>query len=1148
MKKNRVIIGSLILSALLISGCKDHKKKTNKPDNTTNTYTQEQGGTITLGTDIVITGAPSGLGASAKAADNTKLTEVDGNITQAKELTFVNLNKDTEIELTLKINEISKSILKSESGSATIGTYVIAQYINNSWKEIGYLYPSTATELKAKITLAQNTAGTMVVAVREKAEPLAITSGNPSTGFTPAGNLISEAIRTGTSVDAALYPSFNILGDKSIDFHWTDAFIGVLYKFTDNKVVIGEISGKDLEAFIVDRSKKYFNVDFQANNLEYRIAFNSDGSVKSKEILLNGSALEADKTYTIALDAYNFSNNKYGTITGFTKKSESELTQKELLSNYIKGLKVFPQLDGKNSSVTKEVLATDTIIASANSRTEYTEAGILMSEALRVEGGLDIMLFPSSSINVNAKGNFNKDMSDDNLNTFIDTLYSYTSNKVVKGTISGANLKTFIGERAGFKFNLDLQGGRLTYDVTFDSTGTIKTSVIKIDGIEIDDAKTYTLGIDSYQYSKYKSYNNFSNIFTEQETLGSEKELLRSYLKKGKEMLDFTAFDSTVIKEAGEIITGKKIYDIQGTAFNSPLAGDVVSGVSGVVTAVDVSGTNGSGGITGFYLQDPTGDGNNKTSDAIFVKYVNKNSNSEIKVGDIVTLNGTVEEYMSQANGLGQTQLIDVTNLKVVSSGNALPAPIVLGKDRMIPQDGISSYEGDLNTKSSLNLADGIDFYESIEGMLVKLENPIVTGVKHKYKDIYVMAQNNYDTDLKTDMGGLVIKKGDFNPEIIHIQGDTIFGDDSLTTFSPTKTEATGDVYNGDIQGIIKYDTSTYGGYFLINTKALPSFTKSGNVKEITSLTSDNNSVTIGSYNVENLYSTDEKIPDIAKSIVTNLKTPDILGLIEIQDHDGQNDGKDTGTQAEPTLTALIDEITKINPDIKYDWVNIDPEAGKDGGAPGGNIRVAFIYNTDKIEFNKYGNAGATDAGSVNADGTLNMNPVRINPTDEAFTNSRKSLAAQFTHKGTGEKITVIANHFNSKRGDSSLWGNKQPITLGSEVQRKKMATQVNNFIKDLYATGEKIVVLGDFNAFYFEEPLNITKGNEMVNLIEEKLNLDERYTYNYQGNSQTLDHMLISKNISIDNTTIDVVHINADFLDQISDHDPIVTKINLSK
>ena len=59
-----------------------------------------------------------------------------------------------------------------------------------------------------------------------------------------------------------------------------------------------------------------------------------------------------------------------------------------------------------------------------------------------------------------------------------------------------------------------------------------------------------------------------------------------------------------------------------------------------------------------------------------------------------------------------------------------------------------------------------------------------------------------------------------------------------------------------------------------------------------------------------------------------------------------------------------------------------------------------------------------------------------------------------------------------------------------------------------------------------------------------------DRYTYIFQGNSQVLDHILVSNNL-VRQTKIDILHINADFTDmagRASDHDPVMVQIDLSE
>jgi predicted extracellular nuclease len=58
------------------------------------------------------------------------------------------------------------------------------------------------------------------------------------------------------------------------------------------------------------------------------------------------------------------------------------------------------------------------------------------------------------------------------------------------------------------------------------------------------------------------------------------------------------------------------------------------------------------------------------------------------------------------------------------------------------------------------------------------------------------------------------------------------------------------------------------------------------------------------------------------------------------------------------------------------------------------------------------------------------------------------------------------------------------------------------------------------------------------------KLPANERYTYVFQGNSQVLDHILTSPSLTTE-AEVDVLHVNSEFWDQASDHDPVLSRLN---
>jgi predicted extracellular nuclease len=171
----------------------------------------------------------------------------------------------------------------------------------------------------------------------------------------------------------------------------------------------------------------------------------------------------------------------------------------------------------------------------------------------------------------------------------------------------------------------------------------------------------------------------------------------------------------------------------------------------------------------------------------------------------------------------------------------------------------------------------------------------------------------------------------------------------------------------------------------------------------------------------------------------------------------------------------------------------------------------------------------------------LSVSPGRIDPTSDAWTSSRKPLVGEFVFRG--KQVFVVGNHFNSKGGDQPVHGAFQPPTLGSETQRTAQAKEVNTFVSGLLVQDPKakVVVLGDLNDYQFSQPLAaLTSGGVLTDLIN-TLPVNERYSYVYDGNSQTLDHILVSP--AIKKPDHQVVHINAEFSDQTSDHDPQVVR-----
>ncbi len=596
------------------------------------------------------------------------------------------------------------------------------------------------------------------------------------------------------------------------------------------------------------------------------------------------------------------------------------------------------------------------------------------------------------------------------------------------------------------------------------------------------------------------------------------------------------------------------IHTIQGAAHISPLNGQTVMNMQGVVTTIRAYSTT----IRGFYMQEPDADADNDpaTSEAIFV-----NTGSivpTVAVGDRVTVSGTVGEYRPGNTTTNLTITEIITPTIVDNAQNvALPTAITIGSaGRVPPTTAIrADTPGNVETSATFDAANnGLDFYESLEGMRVQINNAVATGPTQSFgsnpgnREISVLADNGAGDGPRTARGGIKVQSGDFNPERV------ILNDAASSLFStPLLLPAAnvGATFNGTISGYMDY---SFGNFKLQITAALPTLTASPITQETTGLTHDTaNQLTVATFNVQNLTVGDpqSKYDALAQIIIGRLGGPDIVALEEIQDNNGvTNDGT---VVADQTYDKLIAAITSASGPT-YQYRQIDPVDDRDGGAPGGNIRIGFLFRADRgLAF--VDRAGGCPTCTVGITGSgpdthLTTSPGRIEPNDQAFSTSRKPLAGEFTFNG--RTFFVIANHFNSKGGDEPLFGPYQPPLLVSQNQRDQQAQIVNAFISQLVSADPQAaaVVLGDFNDFEFSEPLGILKGTILTDLVE-TLPENERYTYVFSGNSQVLDHMLVTPGFASQFTAngvggYDIVHVNAEFAPpaQVSDHDPQVARL----
>ncbi len=608
--------------------------------------------------------------------------------------------------------------------------------------------------------------------------------------------------------------------------------------------------------------------------------------------------------------------------------------------------------------------------------------------------------------------------------------------------------------------------------------------------------------------------------------------------------------------------TQPRIYDIQGTSHESPYKDKKVTDVEGIVTAVTY-GKNKQKQIIpkGFYMQDAAGDGNKATSDGIYVYCAGHPQLAALAKGDLVAVTGTVTEFAYKPKNkeiidLPVTQItVKTTDTITVKEHNKpLPAPIAVTAQDISGKPVFVSKLEELAPDAEV-----LDFYESLEGMRVTVAAPKVVAAP--YMSTYYIVPGGADL---TSRGGVIYNSYKSTARVCMTpfncfkQGKT----DTGLNFAEVTL---GDSYTGDITGIMSYG---YTNYRIEVSEPLPTANVHTFTAETSSISHNANKLNVVSYNLENFSkyeetakkhkhksgkTSEERAAAFADHLVTQLKSPDLICLIEIQDDDGSKKNKTTSKE---TLKLLITKIKGISGAPTYEACWIDPAKDTDGGKPGTNIRCAYLYRTDRLELVADADGTPTDSAvssakaEITADGSkLTANPARIGVENEAFTNTRKSLVGHFKLKtGTlaNKDFFVINNHFSSKRGDDPIWGKTQPAQRKSEENRYKQAQAVRSFIDSIFAARNDAAVIsvGDYNDYWFSKTLDIIKGADMKNAVE-ALPENDRYTYVYDGHSQTLDNIVVSNHVTVD--IVDVLHINSEqsAKTRLSDHDPVFVQLS---
>ncbi len=580
---------------------------------------------------------------------------------------------------------------------------------------------------------------------------------------------------------------------------------------------------------------------------------------------------------------------------------------------------------------------------------------------------------------------------------------------------------------------------------------------------------------------------------------------------------------------------------IQGTGNSSPCLGHR-DDIKGCITGVTARG---------FYFQDVTGDGDPSSSDGIYVYFYKGWTNpNNYQPGDAVSVSGSVTEYYDTTEFANSGS----DPLSVTRTGScALPDPVAI------------SPIADPN-------ADPMDLYERYEGMRVKMSfNGFVVGPTKRFisdhpagdpeiafvdQSSSIYGQRVFEADYPGYRGENYIS-GAFDKDL----PDVDFGDSIAAT---------------DLTGVLGYQFDKYALILDGQMTQTLTVTDDADTEDAESAAADGE-FTLCTFNIENMFDTiDDGDGDMgdwvpadvteynrmlekrAKAIVNNLSNCTVIGVQEVE-------GKD------PVWDDLVNAISaQGGPSYSYDYYeSIDPR----------DITTGILYDPARVTLNASSQeqgCTTTDYGVnySNADNTYGR--VVPNPCTSGTypLYNRPPYLAQLTLKNAaGDKsvdVSVIVNHFKSKRGDESV----------NLPRREAQAQHVVDIMQAEYDAGRtKSVALGDFNDVLGSTTLaqfdTNVGGEPLVNLYLAHVPESDRYSYIFSGESEVLDHFITTSDLDGYFMAGRAVHINADYPDvanmgsdnctdcvfsagvnapqddtahRSSDHDPVLTRLSVCR
>lgn len=600
------------------------------------------------------------------------------------------------------------------------------------------------------------------------------------------------------------------------------------------------------------------------------------------------------------------------------------------------------------------------------------------------------------------------------------------------------------------------------------------------------------------------------------------------------------------------------IAQLQGDGNISPVVGQNVR-VTGIVTARI---------RTGFFIQTPDekADGNKNTSEGLFV-FTRTEPPAEADNGNLISVTGIVEEFRRDSEPLASTltevsMRKDSDEIKVISRSQPLPKPIVLvaGDFMSNTVDNLEKYEGmrvqieEFTVSSPTGgRVDAKTFTAVSDGAFWGVLKPVPRPFRQPGRDVREFATNADKEQFRKAYPKALIF--DSNPAVIRIDCDDQLPSQTQRLV-PNQCEFPAMAEVKGLVGVLHY---AYSKYTLL-TDPDNRFTGTTSTKSNPMPVPTARQFVVAGMNLENFFD-DQDDPSIKEDISTPdgfarrlqkvslairdfMQSPDVIGVIEAEN-----------LVALKRLAAKLnaDTIVAGKPDPKYEAFLID-------GNDGRGIDNGFLVKTSRVKVIETKQFGKEDKYK---------NP---NTKEDNFLNDRPPLMlrASIDDAKTGKpfEFTVFANHLKSYLGYSDP-KQSDNVRLKKKLQAEFLARLIQT--RQTVDPKERIIVLGDFNSYQFSDgimdqigtitgkpagkdavliPSDDLVNPDLINLVD-VIAAGQRYSYIYDGNSQTLDHIIITETLRKHTTGFGFARINADFpqiyrndgnrFERFSDHDPAV-------